>query len=191
ILGRSVRDVPGREAYDAMTAYVEHVLSGSAVEFDVEIPYPHAGQRFMRVAFEPDGKGGWVAALSDVTEHRRAQSAIEESENRFRTMAESAPLMIWMAGTDKGCTYLNQTWLDFTGRTLDEQLGNGWAENVHPEDRKRCLDTYNSAFDACQEFEMEYRLRRLDGVYRWVVSKGVPRFSSGDFIGYIGTCMDV
>jgi PAS domain S-box-containing protein len=100
--------------------------------------------------------------------------------------------MIWMAGLDKLCNYVNQPWLDFTGRPIEAQLGTGWTELVHPEDLQRCLDTYDAAFDRRERFEMEYRVRRHDGEYRWLFDTGVPRFGSeGSFIGYIGSSIDV
>jgi PAS domain S-box-containing protein len=99
---------------------------------------------------------------------------------------------IWMSGVDTLCTFFSRTWLDFTGRLLGQELGDGWSAGVHPDDLERCLKTYRSACHAREEFEMEYRLRRYDGEFRWVVNRGVPRFDSdGAFCGYIGSCIDV
>ncbi len=123
---------------------------------------------------------------------KRADMVIGESEGRFRLMAETAPVMVWMSGPDKLCTYFNKHWLDFTGRPLERQLGDGWSEGVHPDDFQRCLHTYGEAFDARTAFRMEYRLQRFDGEYRWILDTGVPRFGpDGTFEGYIGSCIDV
>jgi PAS domain S-box-containing protein len=120
------------------------------------------------------------------------QTVLRESEERFRLVADTAPALIWMSGTNKLCTFFNEGWLDFTGRSIDFELGNGWAEGVHPEDLQRCLDTYVRAFDAREKFTMEYRLRRYDGEYRWVLDIGVPRFNEDrSFAGFIGSCVDV
>jgi PAS domain S-box-containing protein len=100
--------------------------------------------------------------------------------------------MIWMSGVDKLCTYFNQPWLDFTGRPVEAEIGNGWAERVHPEDLSQCLNTYTNAFDQRAPLTMEYRLRRRDGEYRWLFDSGVPRFNAdGSFAGYIGSALDV
>jgi PAS domain S-box-containing protein len=121
-----------------------------------------------------------------------AEAALSESEARFRSMADAAPVLIWMAGLDKGCTFVNEGWLDFTGRPMAKELGSGWVEGVHADDVDRCLDTYASAFDLRQPFSMEYRLRRHDGQYRTIVDKGVPRFApDGTFLGYIGCADDI
>jgi PAS domain S-box-containing protein len=115
-----------------------------------------------------------------------------ESEHRFRLVANTAPVMIWMSGTDKLCDYFNDPWLEFTGRALEAELGNGWAEGVHPDDLKRCLATYVESFDRREAFQMQYRLRRHDGEYRWIFDTGVPRFDeAGFFSGYIGSCIDI
>ncbi len=134
----------------------------------------------------------FVAEVLDVTVRKRAEQTLRESEERFRLVANKAPVLIWMSGTDKLCTFFNQCWLDFTGRSMDQELKDGWAAGVHPEDLERCLGIYSSAFDARVDFEMEYRLRRFDGKYRWIVDYGVPRFESdGAFCGYIGSCVDI
>jgi PAS domain S-box-containing protein len=117
---------------------------------------------------------------------------LRESEERFRTMANTAPVLIWMSGTDKLCNFFNQVWLDFTGRPLEAELGNGWAEGVHPDDLAQCLHIYECSFDKRKPFRMEYRLRNRDGAYRWIVDIGVPRFDSGGmFCGYIGSAIDI
>ena len=133
-----------------------------------------------------------IALLLQRAKRKRAETSLRESERRFRLVANSAPVMIWMSGPDKLCTFFNEGWLDFTGRPLEDEMGNGWASGVHPKDLERCLDVYSKAFDARDNFEMEYRLRRHDGQYRWVNDVGVPRFGAeGDFQGYIGSAIDV
>ena len=122
----------------------------------------------------------------------QAEAALSESEARFRSMADNAPVLIWMSGLDKGCTFFNKGWLDFTGRPMAKELGSGWVDGVHPDDVDRCLETYVSAFDLRHPFSMEYRLRRHDGQYRTIVDRGVPRFApDGTLVGYIGCADDI
>jgi PAS domain S-box-containing protein len=117
---------------------------------------------------------------------------LRESEARFRVMADSAPVLIWVSNTEGLCNFLNQGWLNFTGRTLAEEIGNGWLEDLHTEDLDRFLDIYISNFNNKKNFQIEYRLRRVDGQYRWILNTGTPRFSpDGNFAGYIGSCIDI
>ncbi len=142
-----------------------------------------------------DSDGRLLEAQSagiDITDRRRAEASLRESEQRFRLVADAAPVLIWLRGTDKLCYWFNQPWLAFTGRSMEQEVGNGWAEGVHPDDFDRCLQTYIAAFDARTPFSMEYRLRRHDGEFRWLIDNGVPRYGAdGEFDGYIGSCVDV
>ena len=132
------------------------------------------------------------ALLWQRSRRRKIEAVLRESEERFYLVANKAPVMIWMSGIDKLCTYFNEPWLEFTGRSMKEELGNGWAEGVHTEDLKTCLETYKTAFDRREPFQMEYRLCRHDGEYRWIFDYGVPRFNAdGSFAGYIGSASDV
>ncbi len=125
-------------------------------------------------------------------ERRKAEETLRESEARFRYIANNGRALIWMAGTDKLCFYFNQPWLDFTGRSLEQEMGNGWAEGVHPDDFDQCLAEYVAAFDRREKFSIVYRLRRHDGKYRWLLDDGTPRHDEeGNFIGYIGHCLDI
>ena len=133
-----------------------------------------------------------VALAFEADERKRAEEAFKESEERFRILANSAPMLLWMSRTDALRSFFNKPWLDFTGRTLEQELGNCWAEGVHPDDYQRCSDIYLGAFHARQPFSMDYRLRRADGEYRWVFDTGVPRYlSDGTFAGYIGSAIDI
>ena len=127
-----------------------------------------------------------------IEERRKKEESLRESEERFRTMADTAPVLIWTTDADKLCTYVSQTWLDLTGRIFEEELGNGWADDIHPSDRDARLEAYAHCFDQRSPFTLEYRVRRHDGEYRWLLDKGTPRFASdGTFLGYIGSATDI
>ncbi len=174
---------------------IKSVMAGQREYFEMVYPcHSPKEQRWFTMVVTPltRAEGGAVIKHTDITQHRIAESKLRESETRFRYMADTAPVMIWMSGLDRLCTYFNQGWLDFTGRTLHQELGNGWVKGVHPDDLQRCLQTYTRAFDAQQKFIMEYRLRRADGQYRWIIDSGVPRFlNDRTFAGYIGCCFDI
>jgi PAS domain S-box-containing protein len=130
--------------------------------------------------------------ILEITEQRRLQHELEGSEAHFRLLGDSAPIMLWISGRDARCTSFNQRWLEFTGRSMEMEVGDGWAEGVHPEDLQRCMDVYLTAFANKRNFRMEYRLRRADGQYRWILDTGLPRYMpDGDFAGFIGSCIDV
>ena len=169
-----------------------------------------AGFQMEKRLIRPDGTVVWInltvasiqveehagphhlAMIEDIATRKQAEEEMRESEQRFHTMADTAPVLIWMSGLDKLCTYFNQRWLDYTGRTLEQERGNGWADGVHPEDFDRCLSMYIEAFDRRESFEMEYRLRKADGQYGWLLDHGVPRFlPNGEFAGYIGSCIEL
>src|SRR5580704_12639342 len=132
------------------------------------------------------------AIYRDITERKRAEERLRESEARFQTMADTAPVLIWMTGTDGLCNYFNKPWLEFTGRTMEQEVGLGWTEGVHPNDVQGCFDCFLPAFHARKPFRMEYRLKRADGEYRWVIESGIPRYTGGgEFAGYIGSNIDI
>ncbi len=117
---------------------------------------------------------------------------LRESEGRFRQLADSAPVLIWMSDASGECTWFNRSWLDFTGRSMEQETGNRWLEGVHPEDRERFSMVYGEHFNAREPFEIDYRLKRHDGVYRWIMDRGIPLSGAeGNFIGYIGSCVDI
>lgn len=118
-------------------------------------------------------------------------SVPDMGEQEFRELADNAPVMIWRSDIDKQCDWFNKPWIDYAGRTMEQLLGFGWAEDVHPDDYDRCVEIYVTAFDAREPFTMPYRLRRKDGVYRWFLDNGAPYFRNGQFAGYFGSCIDI
>ena len=135
---------------------------------------------------------GVVLVFRDISEEYLLREALANSELHFRALANSGQALVWTSGPDKGCDYFNDPWLRFTGRTLEQELGDGWTEGVHPEDLPRCLETYTTAFDRQEPFSMEYRLRHASGEYHWIIDRGSPRYDTqGQFLGYVGHCIDI
>ncbi len=198
VIGRSIAVLVPANKPDEIPQILEKIRRGERIQHYEAVRRRKDGQLlYVSLTISPikDSVGQIVGASTiarDMTERKLFEEALQESERRFHLMANSAPVMIWIAGTDTLCYFLNKFWLDFTGRTLEQESGNGWAEGVHPADLDRCLATYLSAFEARSDFRMEYRLKRADGEYRWILDNGIPYYTPGNnFAGYIGSCIDI
>ncbi len=196
VIGHTSLDLRIWETPAARDEFVNELNSrGSVVNYETRFRAKSGAIRVLLSSAEKIEIGGeacLLVASSDITDRVAAEQALQESEERFRNVADTAPVMIWITDADKMCTYLNKPWLDFTGRTLQQDLGFGWSENIHPDDRQRSVEIFTSACNERQRFEVEYRLRRHDGEYRWIYDSGVPRFApDGVFLGYIGSCIDM
>ncbi|MBS4001050.1 MAG: PAS domain S-box protein, partial [Desulfobulbaceae bacterium] len=205
MLGYTRDEVIGKWFGDFMTAESQILVkekfplfkAQGHIHSEFEMIHKNGSQLF--IAF--DGKIGYDlkgdfkqthCILQDITQRRLAEEALIESETHFRTLANFGQALIWTSGTDKKCNYFNQPWLDFTGRTLEQEIGDGWVEGVHPDDLERCIEIYVSSFDRHEKFSMDYRLRHASGEYRWIQDDGTPRYNSkNEFIGYIGHCLDI
>jgi PAS domain S-box-containing protein len=197
MVGLPISSLVPPEHPDEIPPIVERLRRGERLEHYETTRVRKDGRRIeVSITISPirDSTGAVLGAsviARDITEQKQAEATLRESEERFRNLANSAPVMIWIAGVDKLCSFFNKGWLDFTGHTMEHELGNGWANGVHPDDLDRCFATYSSSFDARSSFRMEYRLRRADGEYRWVLDNGVPIYKGSEFTGYIGSCIDV
>jgi PAS domain S-box-containing protein len=202
-IGHTTADAVGRQAqeflpldgYTGAAEVFKSVAGGSRVTLR-NMRYDGTNESIYDVFMSPLGR---VAAMAlgcawvrDVTDRYRVQALALESEERFTAMADCSPILLWMSGTDANCTFFNHTWLAFTGRKLEQERGVGWAEGVHCEDLQACLAGYLDAFARREPFELEYRLRRADGEYRWLLDRGAPRYdAAGRFLGFIGSCVDI
>ncbi len=188
--------IPESHRFEELT-FLKLIHSGDSVKhYDTVRTHKDGSQLHVSLSLAPvyDSKGtivGAAAIAHDITDRIKMEAALSESEERFRSLANSAPVLIWLAGLDKLCYWFNDVWLNFTGRTLEQEQGNGWAEGVHPDDLDRCIETYVTCFDNRQSFAMEYRLKRNDGSYRWILDNGMPTFANGTFTGYVGSCIDI
>jgi two-component system, cell cycle sensor histidine kinase and response regulator CckA len=198
LLDKGTLEITHREDLKEQLTKLPRLLAGEIQSFSTEKRYQRKDGTIiwatMCKSLVRDGNGRpkcLIAVVEDITARKQAEAALRESEERFRNMADTVPVMIWVAGPDKRFTFLNKTWLDFTGRAMEQELGDGWVAGVHPEDRDRCYESYCLSFEARQKFLLERRLRRADGEYRLVLCSGVPRFERGVFSGYIGSDIDI
>jgi two-component system sensor kinase FixL len=189
---------PGRPRYDwrelqRWNISENRLPPGSLIEFRRPTVWERYRWWLLAILVVTVAEAGLIVLLvTNLSTRRRVEEQLRESEARFRIIADSVPVLIWMSGADKLSTFFNKAWLDFTGRTVEQEMGNGWTERVHPEDSATCLKTYRESFEARQPFTMQYRLRRHDDEYRWLTNHGVPRFDTrGNFSGYIGSCIDI
>ena len=172
-------------------------LTGDRNPFEFRLRRVDGSPVWVRISAMPmfDDSGATVGLLglfSDISERKQAEAALRESEERFRNMADTAPVMIWVTDPDQRATFFNRRWLEFRGRSTEQELGFGWAEGIHPEDEETCLAIYRSAFETRSGFQTEKRLLRTDGEYRSLLCTGVPRFKeSGEFVGYVGCSVDI
>ena len=204
ILGTDFDSMPKKSCFDCVfpeelsdaQRHFARTLAGDCRPFDFRLRRADGSPIWASISCRPiyDEAGvpiGLLGLFLDITERKQAEAALRESEERFRSLADAAPVMIWASGPDKLCTFFSKPWLDFTGRSLEQELGNRWAEGVHPEDLDRCLATYDSSFHVRRPFQMEYRLRRADGEYRWILDRGTPLYREREFAGFIGSAIDV
>lgn len=204
LLGRAMRDAfPELERQGLLARYDEVYRSGEpsiVPEQRIVVEHRSTGERderwfnhVLQPWFGEDGRiRGLISIAFEVTHPVRSRQALEESEHRFRALVDSAPVMLWMSGPDRLCTYFNRSWLEFTGRTLEQELGQGWIEGMHPDDRERCLASFGTSIAARKPCRIEYRLQAADGEYHWVLDHAMPRFApEGGFLGYFGSAMDI
>lgn len=194
VLGQTVDTVLGEEAAARFRPYMQRALAGEVVQYESWAPYPQR-PRYIKAVYIPDraedgSVRGFVVLVEDISERRRAEEALRESETRFRNMADNAPVMVWVTEPDGYCSYLSRSWREFTGQK--DGLGFEWLGAVHPEDRVRSDDCFSSANEKREPFQLEYRLKRADGEWRWCIDTAAPRFGAGgEFLGYVGSVIDI
>ena len=199
LVGRGTGEISFQEDLKAEIAMLPRLLAGEIQSFCTEKRYTRQdgvvvwATMWRTVVRDRHGRPKkFIAVVEDITERKRSEAALKESEERFRNLADSAPVMIWTCGLDKRGTFYNKGWLQYTGRNLETALADGWFEDIHPEDRERCARIYTTAFDARHDYQFECRLRRSDGEYCWFLCRGVARFLPDRmFAGYVGCGIDI
>jgi len=192
VAGKTIRQIFPDKSEDWYLTYDTVIRTGKPIRFERELLPDRRMLELYAFRIEDNTHLRVAVIFKDVTQRKRIEGNLRHSEEQFRLLADSTPVLIWLSGTDKLCTWFNKTWLNFTGRSMAQEMGNGWTEGIHPDDFERCLQIYTEAFVARESFSMEYRLKRHDGEYRWILDVGVPRHADGvEFLGYIGSCTDI
>jgi len=197
--GRTLRDVivGGPADRDALARLVAAMEQGRSATAEISYRHRNGPAVISRVEVIPlrdaaGGVNGFMGIHEDVTSQRAAERALRASETQFRLLTEAAPILAWIEDEHGSCQWFNDQWLDFVGRDLEQDQGDGWLDNVHPDDREHCQAASRQALAGRTAFESTYRLRRHDGVYRQVLDRGVPRWDeTGRFLGFVGAVMDV
>jgi PAS domain S-box-containing protein len=196
-LAGNLRQVFAGDALGALERAQSELARGTRTHVSCDVARLNGHRLQVGLSASSAGAGELVVTLVDLSkgensELSRREAQLAESEARFRTMANYAPVLLWLAAPDARCVFFNDVWLKFTGRSLEEEFGTGWAEGIHPEDFQGTMQSYLAAFVEREPFRIEYRLRRQDGQFRWLLDHGVPRFApDGSFAGYIGSCIDI
>jgi len=199
LIGTNFRSFTHPDDVDSQLIQMDRLLEGEASPICVEKRYLRRDgsvvwmRKNVSLVRDLDNRPKhFIFVVEDISPQKMAESALRLSEDRFRIMANTAPVMLWTTGPDRLCTFLNDCWLIFTGRTLEQEIGHGWSEGVHPDDLDQLLSIYYEAFDLRQNFQVEFRLRSATGTYRWMRGYGVPRYEpDGRFAGYIGSSADI
>jgi len=196
VIGKTIEEVVGDEAWAAMAPYVDAALQGETVDYETQVTYRHGVTRWIHPVYTPhrDARGeiaGFIVMVTDISAQKRAEAALRESELRFRTVADSAPVLIWMNGLH-GCEFVNHAYMEFTGAKQSEVANYDWARYIHDEDRKAYVTMYLDAMRDRAPFDAQFRFRRADGEYRWMRSVGRPRLTDdGELVGYVGASIDI
>ena len=197
LVGRTVEEVVGEEAYESFRPRIESVLAGVPQEYEVEVNYRILGRRYIHCAYTPeldaDGRVvGWVAAITDMTERHRLEQELRQSEERFRTLTNAVPQLIWINSPNGETEYYNERWHEYTGTDASGGIGTLWYERVHPEDLPRLIEARSRGLAGSEPYEFEYRLRGGSGEYRWHICRVVPfRNSEGEVTAWFGTATDI